>query len=444
MFAHADRKSSYKAPPTIVTDRLVSQEARRAKALEEQKRRRAQKFDSSRQLDAFADLSLRASDDNIDDDIDEEPQLVREGIANYASLAGPSDESALLAVATRVDDGIHQKKKRGKNKRKWAKAKPSKWADRCMYAELLELKEEMTLWDEHATDVGDGLPSDLESGWVAVTPVPTGKRCLAITHQSAAGVIGISPNTTLRSRLLGKMLLPRFPSSLPPLTILDCILDANWKFNGILHVLDVIKWKGQDVADCETPFRLWWRDTRLAELPKFAPPSAGFSFTPTSPEARQPASHPNSYNFPYPTSFVPVPYHTETTLPILLSTIIPMARSTREILVDISTSTPFQFHPSSPTAMTIDTGEDHAASRPTTIPAHVTSDGLLLYVSQASYEEGTSPLSCWIPIKPVIEDQAKATMSETASPLDLFQRFIHRRLSKVQYSHDIHSDSMDV
>ena len=51
------------------------------------------------------------------------------------------------------------------------------------------------------------------------------------------------------------MLLPRFPSSLPPLTILDCILDTNWTTNGIVHVLDVIKWKGQDVADCETPFR---------------------------------------------------------------------------------------------------------------------------------------------------------------------------------------------
>jgi snurportin-1 len=136
-------------------------------------------------------LSLRASDDDVDGDINEDPQIVREGVASYASLSGPSDESAPPAVAAKADDGGHQKKKRGKNKRKRMKAKPSKWADRCMYAELLELKEDMHLWDEHATDVDDGLPSDLESGWVAVAPVPTGKRCLAITHQSAAGVIGI-------------------------------------------------------------------------------------------------------------------------------------------------------------------------------------------------------------------------------------------------------------
>lgn len=47
-----------------------------------------------------------------------------------------------------------------------------------------------------------------------------------------------------------------FPSNLPPQTILDCILDPNWRDNGILHVLDVLQWKGQDVGDCETPFRL--------------------------------------------------------------------------------------------------------------------------------------------------------------------------------------------
>ena len=65
-----------------------------------------------------------------------------------------------------------------------------------------------------------------------------------------------APNTTLRSRVLGKPLMARFPSPLPSDTVLDCILDQNWRENGILHVLDVIKWKGQDIADCESSFRL--------------------------------------------------------------------------------------------------------------------------------------------------------------------------------------------
>ena len=71
---------------------------------------------------------------------------------------------------------------------------------------------------------------------------------------SAHGYL-VVPNTVLRSRLVGKHLLPAFPSVLPQNTILDCILDQNWTQNGILHILDVIKWKGQDIGDCETLFR---------------------------------------------------------------------------------------------------------------------------------------------------------------------------------------------
>jgi len=77
---------------------------------------------------------------------------------------------------------------------------------------------------------------------------PSSILCWTLIHSTV-------PNTTLRSRLLGKILIPRFPSSLPPHTILDCILDARWRENGILHVLDVVKWKGQDVSECESAFR---------------------------------------------------------------------------------------------------------------------------------------------------------------------------------------------
>lgn len=79
---------------------------------------------------------------------------------------------------------------------------------------------------------------------------------LTINHSliSTLVVTAVS-NTVLRSRLAGKHLLPAFPSILPQNTILDCILDQDWTQNGILHVLDVIKWKGQDIGDCETSFR---------------------------------------------------------------------------------------------------------------------------------------------------------------------------------------------
>ena len=170
-----------------------------------------------------------------------------------------------------VDLQTLQKETKNKTKKKNKKrsSKASKWADKCMYAELLEMSADAP-WCSPDGTVNDGLPNDLESAWVAVAPVPVGKRCLAVTHRSSGvAEVGRSwfqfaittlyyilvPNTTLRSRLLGKMLISRFPSALPPSTILDCILDANWTDNGILHVLDVIKWKGQDVGDCEASFR---------------------------------------------------------------------------------------------------------------------------------------------------------------------------------------------
>ncbi|RPD53430.1 hypothetical protein L226DRAFT_540490 [Lentinus tigrinus ALCF2SS1-7] len=85
-----------------------------------------------------------------------------------------------------------------------------------------------------------------------------------------------------------------FPSTLPPQTVLDCILDDNWRDNRILHVLDVISWKGQDLADCKTPSRsvridcmttnpppnelsarrFWWCNTGVSELDSFPQPLA--------------------------------------------------------------------------------------------------------------------------------------------------------------------------
>ena len=270
--------------------------------------RRAERIDSARSLDILADLSLGQSDDEADDN-DDVPggadHIVREGISQFATMLPPppppvptSSTSSESAQPPAPESSMQtQERKRGKNKRKGKSrasqadgsrsqgasgqsaptkskgkggknAKPSKWADKCMYAELLEMKEGF----DACGDMHDGIPQDIETGWVAVTPIPVGKRCLAVTHQ-ASGVAGVGtsrsnirgwksslmpllvPNTTLRSRVLGKPLMKPFPSVLPPQTVLDCILDEHWRDNGILHILDVISWKGQDLGDCETPFR---------------------------------------------------------------------------------------------------------------------------------------------------------------------------------------------
>ncbi|KAI0674125.1 hypothetical protein C8Q78DRAFT_966687 [Trametes maxima] len=429
-----ERKAAFKVPPSAVRDTSVSQDVRRTRALEEQKRRRAERIDSTRQLDFFADLTLGPSDDEGDEeDANQVRQdAVQEGISQFASMLPPSSSSG-VPPATPATPGNAaqpaspdvrmriQTHKKTKNKRKGKgrqdaqsqpksnKKKPSKWADKCMYAELLEMKDGF----DPSGSLHDGIPEDIETGWVAVTPIPVGKRCLAVTHQTS-GIAGIVPNTTLRSRVLGKPLMKPFPSTLPPQTVLDCILDENWRDNGILHILDVVSWKGQDVADCETPFRFWWRDTRLSELTSFPPP----------PNAASPEKQPSTYEFPHPTTFAPIPYHTNTTLAHLLSTLIPLTRTTRAIPITL------------PAPASGESTTDLDGTTPLvqlqSVQVGVRSDGLLLYVAQATYEPGTSPLSSWVPLR-AYQTHEERIQQETGrgggasvveSPLDLFERYL--------------------
>lgn len=150
--------------------------------------RREQRYDSSRSLDILSSLNLGLSDDDQDDE--DGTNIVQEGIAQFASM---------LPAYTSTEPLPPPGKKRGRkrrNKKKQtmavdeasdktqSKKRKSQWADKCMYAELLEMKPE-AVWD----NVDDGLPEDLEFGWIAVGPVPVGKRCLAVTYHSS-GVAG--------------------------------------------------------------------------------------------------------------------------------------------------------------------------------------------------------------------------------------------------------------
>jgi len=261
------------------------------------------------------------------------------------------------------------------------------------------------LYDASTGD--DGLPPDLDTAWVALGPVPRGKRCLAVANQSP-NVSGTVANTLLKSRLKGRTILT-FPSPLPPSTILDCILDENWKANGILHVLDVIQWKGQDLGDCESNFRFWWRDTRLAELVPI-PPLLYTSYDTQSSNTANP-----SELFAYPTMFLPVPYHLDLSLSSLLSTVIPLSRSSRSVTIVL---------PEAADSTTREEAMDLDQQSFQTNKVEVHSDGLLLYVSEASYESGTSPLSSWVPLKSLWDGQQ--------SPLDVFERLVSQRLAKSQ------------
>ena len=203
-----------------------------------------------------------------------------------------------------------------------------------------------------------------------------------------------------------------FPSPLPPHTVLDCILDENWQDNGILHVLDVLKWKEQDITECETPFRFWWRDTRLSELPVLPPPA-------NASEVGEGAMAPMQYRFPHPATLLPTPYHTNTSLTHLLNALIPLTRTPRMVMVTKRVV-------SAPHVTGMDLDMPTSAADLEEVAVHLRSDGLLLYVAQATYEPGTSPLSSWVPLVAYTNPKPEVGVTEPApeSPLNVFERCV--------------------
>ena len=143
-------------------------------------------------MDVLANLNLGLSDEELDED--DNVEIVREGISHFATMlpAPPASES--------IPSTNRKRGRKRKNKKKITanvdsakvpnKRGKSQWADNCMYAELLEMKQD-AIWDSEHVD--DGLPDDLESGWIAVSGIPMGKRCLAVTYHSS-GIAGSGRN----------------------------------------------------------------------------------------------------------------------------------------------------------------------------------------------------------------------------------------------------------
>jgi snurportin-1 len=93
-----------------------------------------------------------------------------------------------LLEPTEPSKSTMKRSKKNRGAKTNGRSKPNKWADKCMFAELLEMRDD-DAWPASRV-AEDGLPEDLESGWVVVAPVPVGKRCLAVTYQSS-GIIGV-------------------------------------------------------------------------------------------------------------------------------------------------------------------------------------------------------------------------------------------------------------
>jgi len=233
---------------------------------------------------------------------------------------------------------------------------------------------------------------------------------------------------------MGKVLIHPFPSPLPPNTILDCILDENWRTNGLLHVLDVVRWKSQDVGGCEASFRFWWRDTRLSEIktsPHPAPHRSSYHSTGSSPQ--------RIYRFPYPTTLVPVPYLKPDSLHSIITDLIPQARSARTFNMKLPVLPDERDTIGEEMQIDFSSGQDEGPGPSAGLQVRDTdvtikSDGLLLYVGEASYESGESPLSVWLPCEASersilgMAGTAPNTAFKTGSPLSTFEKLVRRRL----------------
>jgi snurportin-1 len=127
----------------------------------------------------FANLNLDSSDEDGQDLVNAPLQ----GVASFVPLLETPDSAVNPSPEEAGPElGMTERKKKSKRTRHPQSRKASKWADQCMYAELLEMNDDEP-WS--SPDGCHGLPENLESGWIAVAPVPAGKRCLAITYQSS-------------------------------------------------------------------------------------------------------------------------------------------------------------------------------------------------------------------------------------------------------------------
>lgn len=190
-----------------------------------------------------------------------------------------------------------------------------------------------------------------------------------------------------------------FRTHLPTDTVLDCILDENWERNGVLHVLDILRWRSQDYTQCEASFRsicsllnsrillilvtirFWWRDVKLAELAKAQPPPSSSSRPP---------------RFSHPHTLQPVQYFPDLQdITLLQNSIIPIARSGTILNIPLAPS---------------DMADDNVLIN------HCQSDGILFYVGESSYEPGSSLLAAWVPLVPFKADEE--------SPLEVFARHV--------------------
>ncbi|KAK5667393.1 hypothetical protein BDV3_007211 [Batrachochytrium dendrobatidis] len=218
------RISQYKFQPSL------SQDVRRQRALEFQKKRRLQQVDAARKLTEKL-LKIDAEVDSVEFDVS----------ANYQALVQPQSQyvDAMEITDPNLTIGSLQS---GSN----------------VTAQTVE-HQLMVMLPEPLMEI----PLDFTSGWLAMV-FPQGERCLIIS----------SRGKTISRRAHGQK-IESFLSCLPggsyatitPKYNKPCILDCIYhQPTQTYYALDILTWNGNPVHECDTEFRQYWLHSKISEV----------------------------------------------------------------------------------------------------------------------------------------------------------------------------------
>ncbi|XP_059046902.1 snurportin-1 isoform X1 [Achroia grisella] len=105
-------------------------------------------------------------------------------------------------------------------------------------------------------------PVDFNDNWY-VTPCPKGIRMLVVAHQGTTKCYSKYGQFRyeFRTELPGGNRCNAFRNKC---CVLDCFYHEP---NNTMYILDLLAWNNQPMTDCETEFRYFWLETKLAETP---------------------------------------------------------------------------------------------------------------------------------------------------------------------------------
>ena len=257
------------------------------------------------------------------------------------------------------------------------------------------------------------------------------------------------------------------------------------RHNGVLHVLDLLRWRGVSYDLHNSEFRFWFLASKLAELvpleprPPFSLPGAGGgagqgeNWGGPWPSGDTTRSRKGTPLYPYPFVLLSVPtWQPPIATNRWLEEMIPAAKHGRSVQLELPGAPPRKEKgrkakgkakassagPSSSSAPPIlsappwldalpgddmDESEQHVQGdmevepAPCLVSVHFQSDGLLLYLKEAAYQAGSSPLAAWVPVERVFaskaveemdtieEDESAPATGQVTGGLELFEASVH-------------------